>query len=84
MHYTTTLYAALCSRADEYGCVVKLSRADAFWGLQLLIPPCGVDTQWRAAGVLFPDLRELDHHAEHLLRWLRGQDTLESRTGRVP
>ena len=73
MLYTTSAYETLCSEAEAGGHVIKLTRAgDENWGLELLVAPHEDDMHWRAAGVLFPDLRELNLHAAHLLRWLRG------------
>jgi hypothetical protein len=63
-------YVRLCAVAERVGHIVKLSRHGDDWGLQIVIAPAaGGEEQWRAAAVLFPDLRELDHHAGYLLAW---------------
>lgn len=73
MTYTSGVYQVLCDEADAWGDVVKLSRAATGWGLQLIATPRGNDSCWRAAGIVFPALSELDEHAQHLLAWLRTQ-----------
>ena len=30
--------------------------------------------RWRGAAALFSDIRELNHHAQHLLAWIAGDD----------
>jgi len=65
-------YDRLCEEAARAGGVIKLSRlGDDGWGLQLLIAPARDGAGWRAAGVVFPDLSELDRHAVHLRQWAR-------------
>ena len=71
-------YRKLCKEAARRGHVIKLSRIDGTqWGLQLLVSPGRSGARWRAAGVLFPSLSELDRHAAHLLRWLRAIEPAE-------
>jgi hypothetical protein len=74
MHYTKRgAYRALCDEADAHYDVVKLIRAGTGWGLEIVAAPRGSDDAWRAAGVVFPELAELDQHADHLLGWLMTQ-----------
>ena len=73
-----TAYRKLCRKAARGGHVLKLSRVgDEGWGLQLLAPPNQDGAGWRAAGVLFPTLAELDSQAGHLLRWVRALEPSE-------
>jgi hypothetical protein len=67
---TTPYYEALCTAAKGGGHVLKLTRqAGDSWGLQVAAGP---DSRgdYRAIGILFPDVGELDQHAQHLLAWL--------------
>jgi hypothetical protein len=62
-------YSHLCGLASRESGEVKLSRSSSDWGLDITLPPADGDPAWRAFGTLFPDLRELEGHAWHLLRW---------------
>lgn len=69
-------YEALCEEVARRGDAVKLLRGrhtGSSWGLQVLVRPAPHRRGWRAAGVLFPDLGELELHARYLRAWLERQ-----------
>jgi len=73
VHYTSgSSYSTLCDEARAGGHTVKLMRdGQGGWGLQVVVRPASDTDGWRAVGVLFPEVEELDLQARHLLAWLR-------------
>ena len=74
MSYTistrSTSYERLCEAATREAGTVKLGRRHGAWVMQVVLAPAADDAVWRAVGVLFPNIAELEAQARHLLQWV--------------
>lgn len=66
--YTTLKgsYDRLCHLCRTAECTLTLSRWEQGWDLQIATAPDSA-LGWRAAGVIFADISDLDWHANQLL-----------------
>lgn len=64
-----TCFDEMCEVARSSGGRVELHRRDDEWGLHVTVAHENVPNEWRAIGIVFNDLRELEAHAEVALLW---------------
>lgn len=69
-HMGINTYDALCEAVESCKGTIKLDRGPQGWGVLVTLRPATDDPTYRAAGVLFPDLGELDRQCEWLLTWV--------------